>query len=87
MFKIWVKTTRGDKITKSELFAYDGRYEEKAFNLYLNDICEQMDIPAPIALSSHIRNFTQFNITRFRQADFVEKIDFDALILENAADK
>jgi len=87
MFRIWAKITKGDKIKKSEIFAYDGKYSNEKFNFYLNDICEQMDISSPIALSSHVRNFSSFNITKFKQDDFVEKIDFDYLILEYAADK
>jgi len=87
MFRIWAKTIKGEKIKKSEIFAYDGKFLDKDFNRYLIDICEQMDIPTPIVLSCHVRNFSAFNITKFKQPDFVEKIDFDALVIENAVDK
>lgn len=86
MFRIWAKTMKGDKIKRSEIFAYDGRFSRDKFRFYLSEICEQMDIPTPIILSCHVRNFSDFNVTRFKKDDFVETTDFDVLILENAAD-
>ena len=87
MFRIWAKTTKGDKITKSEIFAFDGKYAQKQFSSCLSVICDQMDLPTPVVLKCHIRNFSAFNITKFKPDDFVESVDFDSLVLEYAADK
>jgi len=87
MFRIWAKTTKGDKITRSEIFAFDGKYAQKQFSSCLSVICDQMDLPAPVVLKCHIRNFSAFNITKFKPDDFVESVDFDVFLLEYAADK
>ena len=87
MVKIWVKTIRGEKTTRSEVFVFSGKYEEAEFQDYLNEICDQLDIPTPVVIKAHVRNFSRFNITKFKRDDFVESTDFDLLSLENAADK
>ncbi len=43
-----------------------------------------MDIPTPVILKHHIRGFHSFNITTFKAEDFVESVDFDKFVLENA---
>jgi hypothetical protein len=45
-----------------------------------------LDIPTPVVLSSHVRNYTLFNVAKFRKEDFVESVPFDTLQLENAGD-
>lgn len=74
-------------MTRSEVFVFSGKYEEAQFQDYLNEICGQLDIPTPVVLKAHVRNFSRFNITKFKRDDFVESTDFDLLSLENAADK
>ena len=44
----------------------------------------EFDIPTPIILKSHITNYVDFNNTTFLPRDFVESIDFDRFIIENA---
>ena len=48
----------------------------------LQGVCEQMDIPTPVATSVNWRHYVMFNNTRFKERDFVEHIDFDMLELE-----
>ncbi len=83
MVKIWVKTLKDKKIVKNEIVFYDGRYEEEKFDEYVRIACHELDLPTPVILSTHAASFTQFNISRFKPADFVEYIDFDELTLEN----
>lgn len=83
MVKIWVKTNLNKKITKSEIFVFEGKYEEARFEEYVREICNDMDIPTPVVLSSHVSAFTRYNISRFKKGDFVESVDFDELSLEN----
>ena len=51
---------------------------------YLREICENLDVPTPVLIKTHLFNYAKYNSVRFRADDFVEKIDFDKLELENA---
>ena len=82
MFKIWAKTTIKDKIIKSHIYKGEGKFDIKQFRKYVTEICEQTDLPTPVLLKSHIRNFESFNTTRFTPSDFVESVDFDYFTLE-----
>ena len=86
MFKIWAKTITNQKITRSYLYHSADKFNEDEFLFYLTDICHEMDIPTPVILKSHLRNYHLFNIAKFRKEDFVESIDFDMLQLENAGE-
>ncbi len=83
MVKIWVKTLHSKKMTRNEVFVFDGKYEESRFDEFTRFICNDLDIPTPVVLSSHVLAFTQFNIVRFKRSDFVEHTDFDELTFEN----
>jgi len=84
--KIWAKTVQGEKITRSFLYEtpYVGtdNYEE-----CLREICHEMDVPTPVVTPVNVRNFTNFNIERFRPRDFVESVDFDFFETEFVPDK
>ncbi len=86
MLKIWAKTTAEEKITRDLLFSRFEKFDPDRFIDYLMEICYELDIPTPVVLSSHISNFFEFNIVRFKAADFVETVDFEQLILENASE-
>ena len=53
---------------------------------YLTEICYALDIPTPLVLKTHILNFAKFNHVKFIKSDFVEKVNFDYLFLENISD-
>lgn len=86
MFKIWAKTLTDNRIRKSYLYHSADKFDADAFLSYLTEICHEMDIPTPVVLKSHVRNYMLFNIAKFRAEDFVEHVDFDSLQLENAGD-
>lgn len=84
MVKIWFKTIDGDKrITSNEIFHYDGKFETENFDEYLRFACHEMDIPTPVVMDVHVKNFLQFNICRFDKTDFIESTNFEELTLEN----
>lgn len=83
MVKIWVKTLKNKKIVKNEIVVCEGKYDEGRFDEFVRISCHELDLPTPVVLSSHASSFTQFNIARFKPADFVEAVDFDELTLEN----
>lgn len=86
MFKIWAKTIKSHKITQSYVYHSADKFDSEEFLQYLTEICHDMDIPTPVILKSHIRNYNLFNIAKFRKEDFVESVPFDLLQLENAGD-
>ena len=51
---------------------------------YVREICEKLDCPTPVVLKSHIFSYAKYNTVKFVPSDFVEKVDFDKLVLENA---
>ena len=86
MLKIWAKALIKDKIVKDMLYKRFEKYDPEKFMEYLIEICHEFDYPTPVVLKSHTKNFASFNVTRFKASDFVEPIDFDVLVLENASD-
>lgn len=82
MFKIWVKTYCGEKLTRNHIYEGADKYDRNLFRDYVYEICNELDIPSPIVLENHISNFERFNITRFDASDYVESIDFDRFTLE-----
>ena len=53
------------------------------YEMWLRDICHQLDVPNPILLDHHFKNFVNFHNTKFRQDDFVETVDYGMLIVED----
>ena len=84
MIRIWAKTIKGGKIIKQYVFEREGLTDYSQFFDYVKDICEALDIPTPVIIKTHLFNYAKYNNVKFRQDDFVEKINFDKLILENA---
>ena len=84
MIRIWAKVLKKDKILKQFVYERDGMMDYSEFFEYLVAICETLDIPTPVLIKTHLFNYAKYNVVRFKQDDFVEKIDFDKLVLENA---
>ena len=84
MIRIWAKVMKKDKILKQYVFE---RYEEmdySEFFNYVSEICQNLDVPTPVIIKTHLFNYAKYNVVRFKKDDFVESIDFDKLVLENA---
>ena len=84
MIRIWAKALKGDKIINQYVFEKDGQIDYSEFFDYVREICEKLDIPTPIIIKTHLFNYAKYNNVRFTANDFVEKISFDKLVLENA---
>ena len=85
--KVWAKTVTEEKITRDVLYEYGSISNEDDFITVLQQVCEQMDIPTPVATRVNFNHFVMFNNTRFKPLDFVEGVDFDVLDLEAVPDK
>ena len=84
MVRIWAKVMLKDKILKQFVYEKEGAMDYALFYDYLHDICETLDIPTPVLIKTHLFNYAKYNVVRFKKDDFVESIDFDKLVLENA---
>ena len=85
MVKICGRIKLKDKIISSYVFEVEEDFEISEFEHYVADICYNLDIPNPITLVKHIKNFMLYNHTIYKKEDFVEKIFFDRLELQNEA--
>lgn len=83
MVKIWAKAMKEQKIIRDVIFEV---IDKKSFEEALRDICYLLDAPVPLVLTKHIHNFKHFNQCKFLASEFVESIDFDELVLENATE-
>ena len=84
MMRIWVKVMKGDKILKDTIYQNYGEVTFDTFFTHLSAICHELDIPTPVLLKTHVQNFNEFHNMRFLPRDFVESIDFDKFVLEDA---
>ena len=84
MVRIWAKVMIKDKIKGQYLLEKDCAMDYSNFFEYLREICENLDIPTPVLIKTHLFNYAKYNVVRFNKNDFVESINFDKLVLENA---
>ena len=85
--KVWAKTIVEEKITRDLLYEYNAISNEQDFVAVLQEVCDKMDIPTPVATRVNFNHFVMFNNTRFKSRDFVESVDFDMLDLEAVPEK
>ena len=84
MVRIWAKVLKDNKIIKQTVYTHEGVTDYSEFFTYLREICEILDIPTPVLIKTHLFNYAKYKTVRFIESDFVEQINFDKLILENA---
>lgn len=84
MIRIWAKVMKKDKILKQYMFEKVDTMDYSQFFSYLREICENLDIPTPVLIKTHLFNYAKYNTVRFTKDDFVEQISFDKLVLENS---
>lgn len=82
MSRLWVKVIKKHKIVMHESVTCD--WGECA--VALREVCRQFDIPAPIWLGKHEREFDSFRRTAFLREHFIEEVSFDRLEIEYLAD-
>lgn len=82
MVRMFVKTIKSNRITGTYKYECNDDFEIDHFYDYVKEICEHFDSPTPVILAKHIRDYIVFSTTTFTKSDFVEKVFFDKLILE-----
>ena len=84
MVRIWAKLYKDGKIIKQYIYTRNEMTDYSMFFDYLREICDMLDCPTPVLIKTHIFNYAKYNNVKFTVDDFVEKISFDKLVLENA---
>lgn len=82
MVKMFVKIIKNSHISGTYKYVHDGDFEIDEFFDYMKEICEHFDSPTPVILAKHIRDYIVFSTTTFTKDDFVEKVFFDKLVIE-----
>jgi len=85
--KIWAKVIQGEKIKKDLIHDYNVLLTEKNYEQCLYEIYRQLDVPTPITLKYHYKCFYEFNTVKYLPEEFVEKVAFTSLVLENCIEK
>ena len=75
---LWARVIKGHKIIaqETEPCSHDGAEEA------LEAVCYRLDLPKPLWLDKHRREWDEFNQTRFIPEHFVEAVPFDRLEIE-----
>ena len=84
MVRIWAKIMKDNKLKKDLIYESIDTFSINDLYLYMQEICHKFDEPAPVVLKTHENNFLNFNTCTFLPRDFVESVNFDKLIIENA---
>ena len=82
--KLWAKLIKNEKIIKNDIVEVENLNTFSGITKAFMDVAEQMKIPTPVITRTSAQFFFDFNSVRFKQDDFVENIDFDALVIERA---
>ena len=82
MLRIYAKLITNNKVIVDYVYDLKSDFAIHDFFEYLQEICSNLDIPTPILLTKHIKNFLIFDSTTFLPEDFVESFQYDKLLLE-----
>jgi hypothetical protein len=82
MIRVWGTLKREQKIISGHVVTFPGEARTQALAEILRTLCYELDIPRPVVLGKHEREFTAFGRTRFHPPDFVERVGFDQLEME-----
>ena len=81
--KLWVRLMTDNRLKRDKVYFVNNINSLELLEESLRDICHDMDIPTPIILDAHFKNFIRFHNAKFKQEDFVETLDYDMLIVED----
>ncbi len=76
--RLWARVITDHKIEMQDTYPCQWGEESRA----LTELCKQFDIPSPIWLPKHEREYESFRRTAFLKEHFVEEVGFDRLEIE-----
>lgn len=77
-YRLWARKIRGQRIIMSETVPCDPTDLQDA----LLELCRRMDVPRPLWLNKHEKEYNAFGRTAFSQDHFIESIPFTKLEIE-----
>lgn len=78
MSRLWARIVKGHRIERQGIEECAWGDEREA----LTELCRQFDIPRPLWLEKHEREFGAFRHTRFLPEHFMEDVPFQYLEIE-----
>lgn len=84
--KLWIKVIKEEKILQNVVVQNELTLNTDNYESTLSEVCHKLDLSTPITLSMHFNSLARFNITEYKERDFIEPIDFTKLMVENIAD-
>ena len=78
MPRLWARIIKKHRIEQQG--TYDCRYED--VEEALTELCCKFDIPRPIWLNKHYREYEEFRRTQFLPEHFMEEVPFQRLEIE-----
>ena len=83
MPRLWARIIQKHRIARQDTAACDLTGVEDA----LTELCREFDIPRPIWLNKHYREFDEFHRTQFLPEHFMEEVPFQRLEIEFLEDE
>ncbi len=83
MVKISATLIKNHRNVKNIVYQNVNEYDSQNFYSYLVEICNRLDVSTPIVIPYTKKCYEEFNFVKFSKSDFVDKINFDFLLLEN----
>lgn len=74
---LWARAIKNHRIARSETVPWEGDLPEA-----LSALCAALDIPRPMMLQKHDREWADFSQTSFTKDHFIESIPFDKVEIE-----
>ena len=81
MARLWGILKKKNRIWRDIVVEIHGD-DSEATQDALSDVCYALDIPRPIWLDKHEREWEEFGQTRFLPDDFLESVDFQRMEIE-----
>lgn len=78
MPRLWARIIQQNRIQRQATWAC--RYED--VDDALTELCREFDIPRPMWLQKHRREYAEFRRTRFLPEHFIEDVSFQRLEIE-----
>ena len=78
MARLWAKIMQRNRIARQDTRTCAWEEAEDA----LRELCREFDVPAPLWLDKHVREFEEFRRTAFLPEHFMEDVPFQKLEIE-----
>jgi hypothetical protein len=81
--KIWAKLYIKNDIAKDLIYESNLEMSYENYQKWLQDICNLLDIPNPVVIPYHYKNFVYFHNTLFKEDDFVQSLNYEKFRIED----